>query len=92
MQIEQTSHADVIDWWPSAAELARQLGVQPQTKDVIVVKGVIAPRAAYDPIAGWTILVDTGGVTADSPGLFRYARRRESLYPLELDAGYEAEG
>lgn len=31
MQIEQTSHADVIDWWPSAAELARQLGVQPQT-------------------------------------------------------------
>ncbi|MCB1018867.1 MAG: M81 family metallopeptidase [Bryobacterales bacterium] len=77
---------------PFSLQQILSLGVQPQTKDVIVVKGVIAPRAAYDPIAGWTILVDTGGVTADSPGLFRYARRRESLYPLELDAGYEAEG
>lgn len=31
MQIEKISHADVINWWPSAAELARQLGVEPQT-------------------------------------------------------------
>ena len=31
MQIEKISHVDVIDWWPSAAELARQLGVKPQT-------------------------------------------------------------
>lgn len=28
---DRISHVDVIDWWPSAAELARQLGVKPQT-------------------------------------------------------------
>lgn len=28
---DRISHADVIDWWPSAAQLAREIGLDPQT-------------------------------------------------------------
>jgi microcystin degradation protein MlrC len=74
---------------PFSLQQILSLGIRPESKQVIVVKGVVAPRAAYDPIAAETILVDTPGVTADSPGHFRYRRRRVPLFPLEPDAPYE---
>jgi microcystin degradation protein MlrC len=51
----------------------------------------VAPRAAYEPIAGEVVLVDTPGLTSDDPRRFAYVRRRRPLFPLEPDAVY-AEG
>ena len=49
---------------------------------------VVAPRAAYEPVAGEIILVDTPGSTSDNPANFDYMRRRKPLYPLEKSASY----
>lgn len=58
-------------------------GVYPQRQKILVVKGAIAPRAAYEPIAGRIIEVDSGGVTAVNPARFTYRRVRRPLFGLE---------
>jgi microcystin degradation protein MlrC len=68
------------------------LGIHPKRKRVLVVKGVVAPRAAYEAIAGRIILVDTPGVTSDDPSRFTYLCRRRPLFPLECDALFESSG
>src|SRR5882724_13106793 len=73
---------------PMSLEQLLSLGIHPERKRILIVKGVVAPRAAYEPIAGEIVLVDTPGVTADDPGAFEYRNRRRPLYPLELDAEY----
>ena len=42
-------------------------GVYPQRQKMIVVKAAIAYRAAYEPVAGRIIEVDTPGTTALNP-------------------------
>jgi microcystin degradation protein MlrC len=64
------------------------VGIRPEAKRVIVAKGVVAPRAAYEPIAAEIVLVDTPGVTAADFTRFSYDRRRRPLYPFEVDAQY----
>jgi microcystin degradation protein MlrC len=64
-------------------------GVQPELKRAIVAKGVVAPRAAYEPVAAEIVLVDTPGATTDDPAKLPYSRRRRPLYPLEIDASRE---
>jgi len=73
---------------PFSLEQLLSLGIHPERKRVLIVKGVIAPRAAYEPVAAEFILVDTPGETADDPALLPYTRRRKPLYPLEADAEY----
>jgi len=73
---------------PMSLEQILSLGIHPERKDVLIVKGVVAPRAAYEPVAAKVVLVDTPGVTSNNPKHFAYRRRRPSLYPLELDAVY----
>jgi microcystin degradation protein MlrC len=73
---------------PMSLEQVLSVGIKPEKKRVIVVKGVVAPRAAYAPIAAQIVLVDTPGVTSDNPANFSYRRRRRPLYPLERDAQY----
>ena len=73
---------------PMSLEQILSLGIHPERKRILIVKGVVAPRAAYEPIAGEIVLVDTPGVTADDPGEFEYQRRRRPLYPLEQEADY----
>jgi microcystin degradation protein MlrC len=68
---------------PMSLEQVLSLGIKPQSKDILIVKGVVAPRAAYEPVAGEIVLVDTPGVTSDNPRHFEYRRRRKPLYPLE---------
>ena len=58
-------------------------GVYPQRQKMIVVKAAIAYRAAYEPIAGKIIEVDTGGVTAVNPKRFEWKRARRPLFGLE---------
>jgi microcystin degradation protein MlrC len=68
---------------PFSLEQLLSLGIHPERKRVLVVKGVIAPRAAYEPVARQFILVDSPGATADNPALLPYRHRRRPLFPLE---------
>ena len=64
------------------------LGIHPEWKRVLIVKGVVAPRAAYEPVAARIVLVDSAGVTSDNPRHFDYKHRRVPLFPLEDNAEY----
>jgi microcystin degradation protein MlrC len=57
-------------------------GVYPQRQKMIVVKAAIAYRAAYEPIAGQIIEVDTPGTTAINPKRFQYTKARRPLFGL----------
>jgi microcystin degradation protein MlrC len=73
---------------PMSLEQILSLGIHPERKRILIVKGAVAPRAAYAPVAGEIVVVDTPGVTADDPGSFEYRRRRRPLYPLETEAEF----
>jgi len=64
------------------------VGVRPETKHVVVAKGVVSPRPAYAPIAAQVVLVNTPGVTTSDLSTFTYRNRRRPLYPFEADATY----
>jgi microcystin degradation protein MlrC len=68
---------------PSSLEQIRSLGIRPEDRHVIVAKGTISPQAAYRPIAGKVILVNTPGDTSSDIELFEYKRRRRPLHPFE---------
>jgi len=74
---------------PMSLEQILSLGIKPERKQMVIVKGVIAPRAAYEPVEAEIILVDTPGATSADPSRFPYRARRTPLYPLEKDARYE---
>lgn len=76
---------------PFSLQQVLSLGVRPERHKIIVVKGVIAPRAAYEPIAHQIITVDTPGATSANPAHFDYRHRRRPLYPLEPDAAYSVD-
>jgi microcystin degradation protein MlrC len=73
---------------PMSLEQILSLGIHPERKRILIVKGAVAPRAAYEPVAGEIVVVNSPGVTADDPGQFEYRRRRRPLYPLEQEAEY----
>ncbi|MBX6771730.1 MAG: M81 family metallopeptidase [Chloroflexi bacterium] len=75
----------------TSIEQMYSLGIRPETKKVIVAKGVVSPRPAYEPIAARIILVNTPGVTTSDLSFFTYRHRRRPLYPFEKDATYEGE-
>jgi microcystin degradation protein MlrC len=58
------------------------LGIRPQEQRVLVVKAAIAYKAAYAPLAGTIIEVDTPGLTAVNPERFAYRYIPGPLYPL----------
>ena len=62
-------------------------GIQPQQLRVIVVKAAVAFRAAYEPIAGTIIPVDTSGLTAVNPRRFTYVKARRDLFVTGLASG-----
>jgi microcystin degradation protein MlrC len=62
------------------------LGIEPARQSILVVKAAVAYKAAYGPIAGRVIEVDTPGLT--SLDLSRFAYRRAHL-PVEFVKGWE---
>ena len=74
---------------PVSLEQVRSTGVHPERFQILVAKGVVAPRGAYQPIAARIVLVDTPGATAADPYRFEYQHRRRPLYPFDPDAVYE---
>ena len=61
------------------------LGINPTEMRMIVVKAAVAFRAAYEPIAGQIIEVDTPGLTAVNPWHFEYHNIRRPLFPLDAE-------
>lgn len=68
---------------PMSLEQVRSVGVIPETKDILIVKGVVAPQAAYREVAAEIVLVDTPGPTANDPASFTYQHRRRPMFPME---------
>jgi microcystin degradation protein MlrC len=64
------------------------LGIRPEHKRVVVAKGVVSPRPAYEPIAAEIVLVNTPGLTTADLSFFDYQHRRRPLYPFEMEASY----
>ena len=63
------------------------VGVRPEDYRIIVGKGVVSPRPAYQPIAAEMLLVNTAGASSADLSTFTSHRRRP-LYPFEPDATY----
>jgi microcystin degradation protein MlrC len=59
------------------------LGIEPQRQRILVAKAAIAYKAAYAPIAGTIIEVDTPGLTAVNPARFTYCNIRRPMFPLD---------
>lgn len=58
------------------------LGIDPRAMKAIVVKAAVAYKAAYAPIGGTIIEVDTPGLTAINAARFEYKRIARPMYPL----------
>ncbi|MBT4515635.1 MAG: M81 family metallopeptidase [Chloroflexi bacterium] len=65
------------------------VGLRPEEFKIVVAKGVMSPRPAYEPIASEMILVNSPGATSADLTTFDYAHRRTPLYPFEDQAKYE---
>jgi microcystin degradation protein MlrC len=61
---------------PFSLRQITSLGIEPRFQSMIVVKAAIAYRAAYEPIAGSIVEVDTPGLTAINPARFTYRNVR----------------
>jgi microcystin degradation protein MlrC len=59
------------------------VGIYPERMKILVAKGTIAPRAAYEPVAAKIIEVDSGGVTGVNPARFDYKRIRPGLFGVK---------
>lgn len=68
---------------PTSLAQLRSVGIEPTERKRIVAKGVVSPRAGYEPIAGELVLVDTPGVTAADLSTFTYQHRRRPMEPFE---------
>ena len=55
-------------------------GIQPEYQRILVAKGAVAPRAAYEPVCGRLIEVASGGATAIDRPADDYQLARKSLY------------
>jgi microcystin degradation protein MlrC len=67
---------------PNSLHQLISLGIYPERMRILTVKGTIAPRAAYEPVAAEIIPVDTPGPTTVNPVRFRYTRVRGKLWGL----------
>ena len=68
---------------PFSLQQLLSLGINPSDMQMIVVKAAVAYRAAYEPIAGTIIEVDTPGLTAVNPLHFEYHDIRRPVFPLD---------
>ncbi len=71
---------------PFSAGQVTSTGLDPKRFQIIVLKGVQAPVAAYQEICRSFLRVDTPGVTSANLNQLAYEHRRRPLYPLETTA------
>jgi microcystin degradation protein MlrC len=68
---------------PNSIHQIVHLGIYPERQKILVAKGTIAPRAAYEPVSAEIVLVDTPGATAVNPGRFTFKRVPKDLFGLK---------
>ena len=68
---------------PNSMHQIVSLGIYPERQRILVAKGTIAPRAAYEPVAAEIIVVDSPGSTAVNPARFTFKNVREKLWGLQ---------
>lgn len=68
---------------PMSLQQIVSLGIYPERQRILVAKGTIAPRAAYEPVSAEIIPVDSPGATAVNPARFHFQRLREKLWGME---------
>lgn len=56
------------------------VGIVPQQQRILVAKGTVAPRAAYEPVSAQIIEVDTAGATDINRPPSAFQRARKSFY------------
>jgi microcystin degradation protein MlrC len=89
---------DTVDGWTvllcsrrmgnTARHQFYSIGIRPEEYQVVVAKGVVSPRPAFQPIAGEIILTNTPGVTTADLSTFTYRNRRRPLYPFEKETKF----
>jgi microcystin degradation protein MlrC len=67
---------------PNSLHQVMANGVYPSRQRILVAKGTTAPRAAYEPIAGRIIEVNTPGATDVNPAHFTFQHARRPLFGL----------
>ncbi len=65
---------------PNSIHQITCVGIQPGQQQILVAKGAVAPRAAYEPICPRLIEVASGGATAILRGPEEYDLARKTLY------------
>ena len=65
------------------------IGIFPEQYRVIICKGTVSPRAAYEPISREIIMANSPGVTSANMSSFSYQNRRTQLYPFEPETKFE---
>lgn len=70
---------------PFSEHQLKSCGVNPTDLRLIIIKGVHAPVAAYQPICKRLIRVNTPGVTTANMGELPYQNRRRPLFPFEAN-------
>lgn len=74
---------------PVSIRQVTSLGIDPSAFGIIIAKGVISPRPAYDPVCPRAIEVASPGPTTSALDTLPYAHRRRPIYPLDSpQAGY----
>lgn len=68
---------------PFSLNQLNSVGIIPSQMRILVAKGTIAPRAAYEPVSARIIEVDSGGVTGVNPARFRYEHIRPNLFGVK---------
>ena len=70
--------------FPGSLQQIISCDLKPEDFDIIILKGVHSPVAAYAPVCGTLVRANTPGVTtADMVKSLTYRRRRKPLYPFE---------
>ena len=67
---------------PNSLNQLISCGVYPERQRILVAKGTIAPRAAYEPVAARIVMMDTPGATAINPARFKFKRVRPGLFGM----------
>ena len=65
------------------------IGILPEQYKVIICKGTVSPRAAYEPVAREIIVANSPGVTSAEMASFSYQHRRKPLYPFEPETKFD---
>jgi len=69
----------------TSIQLYYSLGLDPMNYPIIVAKGVMSPRPAFEPIASKLIALDSPGVTASGLHNFNFKNIRKPMFPFEKE-------